>query len=244
MAAYSKQFIFVSYVSDTCAHSLARCLCVSDNALWTGLTAAPDEFMAAPGLSPAHFENDLLRPHYAPKIYNIDTPSIKPAEGEGVQLDLYEEADASVFLDHFYNIIESKTWFAEFISSKKYIMMPCHADVDLLNVLFPDSQKIKINFSSTDYDQMYSNSIKYTDKVTTIGDGGYYNPNTEFDKNEYFNSILPHLEEKNEEHSISIKMKSLYPELDEDEYINVCNLLGLTPNYNDASDIIKRKFVQ
>lgn len=238
MAVYSNQFIFVSFVSDTYGHALARCLCVSDNALWTGLTEAPNIFMSKPGLSPAHFENDLLRPHYNPKIYNIETPSIKPAEGEGVLLDLNDEADISEFLYHFYNIIESKTWFAEFISSKKYIIMPCHATIDILDSLFPDSQKIKISFSPSDYEQMYLNSTKYTGKISTVDDGGYYNPATPFDKDEYFNDVLPYLEEKNEEHSISIKMKSLYPTLDKDEYINVCNLLGLTPNYNNASKII------
>ena len=164
---------------------------------------------------------------------------MKPSGGSAcIQLDLYDEADASVFLEHFYNILEAKIWFAEFVSSKKYIVMPCHADIGLLNVLFPKSQKVKINFSSTDYDQMYLNSTKNTDKVTTIGDGEYYNPDTEFDKNEYFDNVLPSLEERNEEHSISIKMKSLYPKLDETEYTNVCGLLGLTSNYSDASKII------
>lgn len=220
------KFIYISFVSDTLGHVLTRCLSFSKDVYWIGGDNITSPAVSHQGEkhSPAHFENYLPRPHYNIKKY------------EGVELDLKDDSTHSKFLELFEESYTQKEWYNDFINSGKYLVLPCHADPDIIKKLFPNCQIVRIQFNESNYDMMCKSARKYTfNLIDEVGD------EEEF-KKKYYEIKIPMLTKRNNLCNINIQMSNLYPEINEQEYKRICNELGITENYEQAKQFVKERF--
>ena len=66
--------------------------------------------------------------------------------------------------------------------------------------------------------------------------------NEEEFKKIYYDNKIKMLTNRNNFCKINLQMSNLYPELNEQEYNRICNELGITGNYKQASQFVIERF--
>ncbi len=220
------KFIYISFVSDTLGHVLTRCLSFSKDVFWIGADdiSGPSVVHQGEKHSPAHFENYLPRPHYNVKEY------------DGVELDLKDDSTHERFKEIFEQSYKQKEWYNDFINSGKYLVLPCHADPDIIEKIFPNCQIVRIQFNESNYDMMFNSAKRFTfNLINEVDDEEKF-------KEIYYNDKIKMLTDRNNLCKINLQMSNLYPELNEQEYKRICNELGITENYKQASQFVLERF--